>query len=366
MDPGNTGRLHKRDFVVSTGVLFAVCWVAAIARAYIRIRIQRQVSWDDIFLAFGLCSLSTALIIFYTIAIDKVYLTLAVQFNETAGITLPPDIIQISFDFQKWVQVTTILLWLAVMSVKFSFLTLFKTLVSGIRSLNTYWWVATFINIGILGYGCVVNHISCPYYYTLENIQCLTPSGQRRVSAFLFIHLALDILGDALILYIPVRLIWTVRVRWTQKVALALSLCLTVLMTIVTIIRGAGVYYKGLVDANWETYWVVICAEIGVCLASATAFRSFFIARKEYKAVSPPTGFKDRWYHKGSDVLRRSAPKEMPNKMKPEAAVRPPAVNEAKGTRSTGITALPRLSSLYLYTDSERMGSPQSSVFILS
>ncbi|KAM5459741.1 hypothetical protein McanMca71_003247 [Microsporum canis] len=296
------------------------------------------------------------------------YLTLALQFGETAGVTFPPDIIQITFDYQKWVQVTTILLWLAIMSVKFSFLALFKNLVNGIPSLDRYWWVATILNIGIMGYGSVVTHISCPYYYTLENAICLTPSGQRRVSTFLFIHLALDLLGDALVLYIPVRMIWTVQVRWTQKIALTLSLCLTILMSIVTIIRGAGVYYKGLVDTNWETYWVIICAEIGVCLAAATAFRSFFIARKEYKTMSPTKDFspKGRWYHLNGDVFRRPiVANEIPRRTEPKVTAMQSVVVESSEPRPAGITALPRLPSPYISPYPEPMASPQSSVFIL-
>ncbi|EFQ99598.1 hypothetical protein MGYG_02612 [Nannizzia gypsea CBS 118893] len=367
---GNTGRLHKGDVLISTATLFVVCWIAAIVRAYIRIQIQRQISWDDIFLAIGVCCLSIGLAIFYAITIDKMYLTLAVQYGETAGITLPPDIIRIKFDYQKWIQVTIVVLWLAVMSVKFSFLALFKNLVDGIQPLRRYWWVATIVNIGILGYGSVVTHISCPYYYTLENAICLTPSGQRRISAFLFIHLALDLFGDALILYIPVRLIWTVRVRRTQKIGLTLSLCLTILMSIVTVIRGAGVYYKGLVDTNWETYWVIICAEIGVCLASATCFRSFFIARKQYKAVSASSHSRGqrerRWYPLVTGLFRQPVvADEIPKSLSREETALPQLKIETTMSQTMGITALPRLPNPYFSPFPQPMVSPQSSVFIL-
>ncbi|OAL65099.1 hypothetical protein A7C99_3580 [Trichophyton rubrum] len=362
---GNIGRLHKKDVIISTATLFVVCWIAAIARAYIRLRVQKQFSWDDLFLAIAFCCLSIALAVFYVIAIDKMYLTLAVQYGETSGITLPPNIIQITFDYQKWIQVTTVMLWLAVMSVKFSFLALFKNLVKGILPLSRYWWVVTILNIGVLGYGSVVTHISCPYYYTLKNAICLTPSGQRRVSAFLFIHLALDLLGDVLI-----RLIWTVRVRRMQKLGLSLSLCLTILMSIVTIIRGAGVYYKGLVDTNWETYWVIICAEIGICLAAATCFRSFFIARKEYRAISVQKHsryrWEDRWYCMGSDLFkRRVVADEIPRSLSRQATRLPQLKVKTTTSQPTGITALPRLPSPHFSPISELMTSPQSSVFIL-
>jgi hypothetical protein len=52
-------------------------------------------------------------------------------------------------------------------------------------------------------------------------------------------------------------------------------------MAMATIIRVAGIRYKGgvAVDTVWAVYWQLIEAEIGVFMASATAFRTFFIAR---------------------------------------------------------------------------------------
>lgn len=191
---GNIARLHKKEVIVSAtlipqdcktqrtdvGVtvnedlncdsfccLLDSCYCASIHST----SGSEAVLWDDLFLAIAFCCLSIALAVFYTVSIDKMYLTLAVQYGETAGITLPQDIIQITFDYQKWIQVTTVMLWLAIMSVKFSFLALFKNLVKGILPLSRYWCVVTILNIGILGYGSVVTHISCPYYYTLKNCE---------------------------------------------------------------------------------------------------------------------------------------------------------------------------------------------------
>ena len=48
----------------------------------------------------------------------------------------------------------------------------------------------------------------------------------------------------ALVLIIPIVLVWKVRVSWKRKVALASTLCLTVVMIIITIARMAGFTYK--------------------------------------------------------------------------------------------------------------------------
>lgn len=66
-----------------------------------------------------------------------------------------------------------------------------------------------------------------------------------------------------------------------QKIMLTFSLCLTVVMIALSIIRVCGLMNDGLIDAIWEMYWRFLQAEVGVLLAAAVAFRSFFLTRKE-------------------------------------------------------------------------------------
>lgn len=81
------------------------------------------------------------------------------------------------------------------------------------------------------------------------------------------------------VLAIPINVIWKIKVRWGQKVFLSLSLCLTVIMIILSIVRVCGLVYHDLVDTVWETYWQFLSAEIGVFLASAVSFRSLFVSQ---------------------------------------------------------------------------------------
>jgi hypothetical protein len=80
-------------------------------------------------------------------------------------------------------------------------------------------------------------------------------------------------------LYIPIQIICRIRVKWTQKIALAFSLCLTIVVVIVTIIRAAGMHHGEAFDYAWVIYWQIISAEVGLVMTSATAFRAFFVAR---------------------------------------------------------------------------------------
>lgn len=81
------------------------------------------------------------------------------------------------------------------------------------------------------------------------------------------------------VLAIPIRLLWQIRVRLSQKIAISSSLCLTIVIIAVTIIRASGIRQGTTIDSVWETYWQVISAEVGLIMTSATAFRTFYVAR---------------------------------------------------------------------------------------
>ena len=78
---------------------------------------------------------------------------------------------------------------------------------------------------------------------------------------------------------IPVYLIWTIQTRWTQKIALTCSLCLTSVMIIVTIIRVSGIQYHGKINAAWEILWQILAAEISLILTAVSSFRALFVVR---------------------------------------------------------------------------------------
>jgi hypothetical protein len=86
---------------------------------------------------------------------------------------------------------------------------------------------------------------------------------------------------------IPIRLIWQIRIRWTQKVALAFSLCLTIVVIILTIVRAVGLYHADQFDSVWEVFWQMMAAEFGLIMTSVTASRAFLVARSNEKGPKP-------------------------------------------------------------------------------
>lgn len=114
------------------------------------------------------------------------------------------------------------------------------------------------------------------------------------------------------VLFIPCQLIWSIKIRLFQKIALSASLCLTDLTVVCTITRKTGVQTGNTVkflDSVWVTYWCFIAASLALTMTAATAFRTSFVSRVKYRRALSP-GSKETWLSKGKRLLRswRSQP----------------------------------------------------------
>jgi hypothetical protein len=90
--------------------------------------------------------------------------------------------------------------------------------------------------------------------------------------------------NQSLVLGIPIAILWKIRVDWSQKLALGSSLFLTFLLVALSITRVAGLVHNSQVDDVWEVFWLTMSADLGVFLAAASAFRSFFVSQKQSKS----------------------------------------------------------------------------------
>ena len=178
------GRIHKRAFLVSgcklwllppltvspkisNGVLFGLCLVSACARYFIRIRLQKKFSIDDGILLFGIGCLIAAIAVLFTF-VDKLYLAEAIE-SGTPFIELPPDFMEQAYDQHKLSIIVLILTWCSIVSVKFSYLFLFKKLIDRIPRMISYWWCVAAFTAVISAYGASVYVVACPYIYSARS-----------------------------------------------------------------------------------------------------------------------------------------------------------------------------------------------------
>ncbi|KAK3387420.1 hypothetical protein B0H63DRAFT_156993 [Podospora didyma] len=300
----DAGRISKTAFIGTSAALFGVCIIASAIRFYVRFRIQREIGWDDGFLIFGLACLIAGTALLFTV-VDAMYETEAMVFNVASLLTMgdPGAVIARALVFHRISAASLTLLWFSICCVKFSFLAFFKRLIHQMPEMIKYWWFTLVLNVIITIYGATIYVVACPYFsdnQAFKAMQCVMGDGLKATVSLAMSQMVLDILGDLLILVIPVILLYKIRIRFTQKIALGLTLCLTIVMIAISIARIAGLVWKDKLDTVWETFTVIIAAEIGLTLVSITAFRALYISqtkRHHNKRVHGSTTY--YWYQKG-------------------------------------------------------------------
>ncbi|KAL4801044.1 hypothetical protein BDV19DRAFT_352616 [Aspergillus venezuelensis] len=281
----NAGRIHKTSFIVSTSFFFGLAVLGVLLRCFIRFRVRKsRIAADDAFLLLAFALLIASMVIMYQEVIDRMYVAYALLIG-VEGVVPPADWRDMSSKFHLWSSICLTLVWLSFSAVKLSFLFFFKTLIDRLRSWVIYWWFITIFNVAVLIYGSTIWFISCPYFFDDRELTCSTGDRSRIIVAESVVLMVMDTVGDILILVIPFSIIWRIRVRLSQKIILTCSLCLTIVMIALSITRVCGLVDGDAIDTIWQTYWQFLSSEIGVFLASAVAFRSFFTARTQ--ASSP-------------------------------------------------------------------------------
>lgn len=119
----------------------------------------------------------------------------------------------------------------------------------------------------------------------------------------LSVQIGIDVVSDILILFIPVYLIWRIQVQRAQKIALTFTLCLTIILIAITLVRASGLRSQGSLDITWEAYWQFLSTEVGLIIASAAAFRTLFVAQA---AKQHPSGNRGQWYSYSKKLFQQS------------------------------------------------------------
>ncbi|KAE8342785.1 hypothetical protein BDV24DRAFT_129752 [Aspergillus arachidicola] len=280
-----SSRINKQPLLISTGVFFALAIVGVIVRFVLRFGVQKhKFQADDGVLIVATIFLVASTVVMYHKAVYIMYLVDAIALGR---LEVPANMVELSDEDHTWTMATLMLIWCTICAVKFFFLVFFRKLIDRLRLWQIYWWFACLFNFGLLVFGLVSFWVTCPHRGAAA-MECNTSKYLGSLTAYTASKVAVDVVSDILILAIPIGVIWKVRADWTQKLALAGSLCIDVVQVGLSIARAAGLEHDGRADGIFEMYTLYISAALGVFLAAATAFRPFIMAKKRSKAYTPP------------------------------------------------------------------------------
>ncbi|MCJ1246637.1 hypothetical protein MMC30_003846 [Trapelia coarctata] len=221
--------------------------------------------------------------ILYQVKISTIYLIIGPA-NQNA-ITGSTDILAQVADFMR-TDSTLLIIWVLTMwFVKFSFLAFFWKLGHNVRRQRLLWWIALVWTVATLIVSFAIPNYDCSFGTDSGILRCATSSsGIRRFRTILEISTAFDIITEALILILPINLLWKVKISLRQKLTLGAILSLTVFIIAVAIARIILVLdVASHLDVTWLNTLSVVEQGVAILVACLVSYRALFTA----KSVSP-------------------------------------------------------------------------------
>lgn len=144
--------------------MLGVCILAVAIRIAIRIKWRRQLSLDDYFLLFGLASLSGAAGLAFRLMRVLFLAEVLVADHPVNYVFSAQDILEFNVAMAA-VSSLVILSWTATYAVKFSFLALFRQLISRLsKKITIYFWIIVGFTLLSWAYVVVEPFILCPVF----------------------------------------------------------------------------------------------------------------------------------------------------------------------------------------------------------
>ncbi|KAG4025962.1 hypothetical protein MFRU_047g00260 [Monilinia fructicola] len=288
-----TVRPTKVDMQTFLGVIwggFAIAAICIALRTFSRIKTFKSLYNDDIF-AFLALALALASAILWQIHAQEMFDLMAVS----AQIKIPgADFVARSEAYSKASGVVIVLFYSTLWSVKFSFLLFIRRLGSHVAKVEYLWWPITvftmctyFACIGTIQYHCLFVPLT-----TIET-KCTTDSAVNFQQITLKLNCAWDVLTDALIIILPISMLWGTQMKMKRKITFGIIFSLALITIIFAIVRTSVVSsLTRMPDTSWLYMWSAIettIAIVVVCLASIRGLFSKEEGTKPSKYTPPKT-----------------------------------------------------------------------------
>ncbi|TGO07663.1 hypothetical protein BTUL_0256g00090 [Botrytis tulipae] len=281
----------KVDMKTFLGVIwggFAIAAICMALRTFSRIKTFKSLYNDDIF-AFLALALALASAILWQIHAQAMFDLMAVS----AGIKMPgADFVTNSEAYSKASGVVIILFYSTLWSVKFSFLLFIRRLGSHVAKVEFIWWPITvftictyFACIGTIQYHCLFVPLT-----TIET-KCTTDSAVNFQQITLKLNCVWDVVSDALIMIIPISMLWGTQMKMKRKITFGIIFSLALITVIFAIVRTTVVSsLTRMPDTSWLYMWSAIETTIAIVVVCLASIRGLFSKEENVKPskYTPP------------------------------------------------------------------------------
>ncbi|KAG8417174.1 hypothetical protein J3459_012570 [Metarhizium acridum] len=223
------------------------------------------VEMEDLFMYLALVSFAITCALYYA-TIDTFFNLMAITAGEMAPYAgLEHDVRVMLYEFFT----VQFFFWLTLWSVKWSLLFMFKRLTDGLPLYNKIWWTVLVFSVLTFIGCCISNFTSCSSMHAWFTAgECATARDSRAKDISLWFSLGADLATDLLIMAVPVRVIWNLRISAVEKISIGVVFLVGIFTMVTAIIRSVSLessVSSGQVSTTWLILWAGIEGAVGMC-----------------------------------------------------------------------------------------------------
>ncbi|KAM3519963.1 hypothetical protein NHJ13051_007151 [Beauveria bassiana] len=270
------------------GIVFVI--TRTVARWYKLRKIPHQM--EDIFMYLALASFIITVGLYYA-TIDTFF-----RVNDILDGQTEPGLDVMLKEFF----VVQFFFWLTLWAVKWSLLFMFKRLTKGLPCYTHIWWGVLVYSVIVFIGCCISNYTSCSSlkaWFTAG--ECTSARDTRAKEISLWFSLAADLTTDILIMAIPLRVLWSLKMARLEKMSIGLIFVVGLITMATAIIRSVSLYFSssaGQVSTTWLMLWAGIEGVVAMIVGCLPSFVIFIHGRVAASKVqnekkshqSPPDG----------------------------------------------------------------------------
>lgn len=266
----------KTQFLAIMWALFGVALLFLASRLVIRLKVYGRLMVDDglVILAI-ICLLANDTV--YTTMFSKTYI---IQNVDGYHVSKPFHYQEIVNSYVKYQWAGAYLFFTGLWAVKGSFLAYYDDLTKRLTIFRRAWWVT----IGFT----ILTYVGCLFAYAFLDGNNFKTKLKNEAIKYQF---AADLSTDVFITMIPLLMILKSQIPVGQKFALAGIFSLSLINTVISIIRFAlNTPSRGIVGPIWIQAWSILEQSVSVTVACLASFRLFAVHKRRKSERSSSRG----------------------------------------------------------------------------
>ncbi|KAK4465419.1 hypothetical protein QBC42DRAFT_18817 [Cladorrhinum samala] len=324
------GSVSHQNLLILIWTCFSCAFLVVSLRGFVRWKLMgsHRPTADDCWTLLALTSL-LALCILDTLQLPSLYYITAVL---QGSIPLSEELIYHTQRHLRFQFPIVVLFWTVLWSVKAAFLALYFRLFVDLTFYRRVWYFLAVFTL--LAYGGCITTLALSCGPNISNFfgfaTCATPEHVWASNFSVYFSTIIDVFTDLCIMAMPLRLIYSVKVTWSQRLGLVTVFGLGFVMIAFAIVRANQVLVaKQFVNLTLLMVWSTLAASISVIVGTLPALKALITNRKKQQHTQKSNGSKSRSVRMGS-LGSRKEKKSMGSNESQEEILRPQQPDDAK------------------------------------